>query len=49
MNWWPTTEFGFWSYLRTVCGFATMAVPILAYVDWYYRQGHVNYLMFTIF
>ena len=47
MSWWPTEEFGFWSYLRAVCGFATMAVPILAFVDWYCRLGHFDYLMFT--
>jgi len=34
MNWWPTEEYGFWSYLRAMCGFATTAMPILAYVDW---------------
>jgi hypothetical protein len=33
MDWWPN-ELGLWSYLRTMIGFATMAFPILAYIDW---------------
>jgi len=34
MNWWPSSQFGIWGYLNPLPGFATMAFPILAYVDW---------------
>ena len=36
MKWWPASaEYGWVSYLRPLPALASMAVPIMFFVDWY--------------
>ena len=35
MNYWPTNEYGFLSWLKVLPPFFASAVPVMFYIDWY--------------